>query len=334
MPPLAAPLPPPPWTTRFAPAPTGYLHLGHVANAVWVWGLARAHGGRVVLRVEDHDRVRSRPEYEAALLEDLEWLGLAPDLGSPAELRAGPSPFRQSDRPAAYEAALRDLAGRGLVYPCACTRRRIAERTGPPLPGEELRYPGTCREGGVDPAATPVRRIRLERQEVPFTDLRLGPRTQVPADQCGDLLARDRDGHWTYQFAVVVDDLGSGLRLHGGGVPRIDLVIRGEDLLESTGRQIQLARLLDRPDPPAFLHHPLLLRPDGTKLSKSNRDTGVRDLRAAGWTPARVLGEAAFRSGLLDRPGKVTAEDLARLFPRGTTEKLAPTPAAPRPPPA
>jgi len=313
---LATPLPPSPWTTRFAPAPTGYLHLGHVANAVWVWGLARAHGGRVVLRVEDHDRVRSRPEYEAALLDDLEWLGLEPDLGTPAELRAGPSPFRQSDRTAAYEAALRELAGRGLVYPCACTRRRIAERIGPPPPGGERRYPGTCREGGVDPAATPVRRVRLERAEIPFTDLRLGPLTQVPADQSGDLLARDRDGNWTYQFAVVVDDLGLG-----GAVPRIDLVVRGEDLLDSTGRQVQLARLLGRPEPPAFLHHPLLLRPDGAKLSKSNRDTGVRDLRAAGWTAPRVLGEAASRSGLLDRPREVGAEDLPTLWLRAESRR-------------
>jgi len=280
-----------------------------------VWGLARAHGGRVVLRVEDHDRVRSRPEYEAALIEDLEWLGLEPDLGRPDALRAGPSPFRQSDRSAAYEAALRDLAGRGLVYPCACTRRRIAERTGPVPPGEELRYPGTCREGGVDPAATPARRVRLERLEVRFTDLRLGRLSQVPADQCGDLLARDRDGHWTYQLAVVVDDLGSGPGLHGGDVPRIDVVIRGEDLLDSTGRQIQLARLLGRPEPPAFLHHPLLLRPDGSKLSKSNRDTGVRDLRAAGWSPERVLGEAAYRSALLDRPREIRAEEVPNLFP-------------------
>ncbi|HEX2164275.1 MAG TPA: glutamate--tRNA ligase family protein, partial [Thermoanaerobaculia bacterium] len=147
----------PGWRTRFAPAPTGFLHLGHAANALFVWGLARAHGGRVTLRIEDHDRIRSRPEYEAALLDDLEWLGFAPDEGSPADLRRGPSPFRQSDADARYAAALDRLAARGLVYPCRCSRRTIAAAIGEPPPGEEPCYPGTCREAGVAPSSTPVR---------------------------------------------------------------------------------------------------------------------------------------------------------------------------------
>lgn len=326
------------WRTRFAPAPTGFLHLGHVANAIFVWGLARAHAGRVVLRVEDHDRQRSRPEYEAALLDDLEWLGLEPDEGLPAELRRGPSPFRQSDSGGRYAAALARLAAQGLVYACRCTRRSIEAAVGETAPGEEPCYPGTCREAGVDPASTPLRRVRLPDDAVPFDDLRLGPRRQVPARQCGDPAARDRNGHWTYQFAVVVDDMGwppvpavgAGLEPEAaagsdaapaveaspavGGVPRIDAVIRGEDLLESTGRQILLARLLGRAEPPRFLHHPLLLRPDGRKLSKSNRDTGVRDLRAAGWTPQRVLGEAAHRAGLLPSPSPLPVTALADLF--------------------
>jgi glutamyl/glutaminyl-tRNA synthetase len=299
---------PPGWRTRFAPAPTGYLHLGHVANAIFVWGLARAHEGRVVLRVEDHDRQRSRPEYEAALLHDLEWLGLEPDEGLPAELRRGPSPFRQSDGGGRYEAALARLAAQGLVYACRCTRRSIEAAVGETAPGEEPCYPGTCRAAGVDPASTPLRRVRLPDGAVEFDDLRLGPRLQVPARQCGDPAARDRNGHWTYQFAVVVDDLG------WPPVPRIDLVIRGEDLLESTGRQILLARLLGRAAPPRFLHHPLLLRPDGAKLSKSNSDTGVRDLRAAGWSPQRVLGEAAHRAGLQPNPSPLPSTALAELF--------------------
>jgi glutamyl-tRNA synthetase/glutamyl-Q tRNA(Asp) synthetase len=126
--------------------------------------------------------------------------------------------------------------------------------------------------------------------EVPerFDDLRLGPQSQDPMTQCGDLLVRDRNGHWTYQFAVTVDDWEQG----------IDLVIRGEDLLASTGRQLRLARLLGRTTPPAFLHHPLLRHPDGRKLSKSSGDTGLAELRAAGWTPARLFGLAAQLSGL------------------------------------
>lgn len=311
---------PPGWRTRFAPAPTGFLHLGHVANAVFVWGLARAHAGRVVLRVEDHDRQRSRPEYEAALLDDLEWLGLEPDEGYPAELRRGPSPFRQSDSGGRYAAALARLAAQGLVYACRCTRRSIDAAVGETEAGEEPCYPGTCREAGVDPASTPLRRVRLPEDAVRFDDLRLGPRLQVPARQCGDPAARDRNGHWTYQFAVVVDDMGwppvsgNGTEAGIGPVPQIDAVIRGEDLLESTGRQILLARLLGHAAPPRFLHHPLLLRPDGAKLSKSNRDTGVCALRAAGWSPQRVLGEAAHRAGLQPSPSPRPVTALAELF--------------------
>ena len=247
-----------------------------MANAIAVWGLARAFGGRVLLRIEDHDRTRSRNEFAEAILEDLEWLGFRPD-----EPRV-----RQSERGKTYEDALARIEGAGLVYACACSRKAIESATGP-FEGE-LRYPGTCREAAVDGAKEPARRVRLERETVSFRDLRLGPIEQVPSDQAGDLLVRDRHGHWTYQFAVVVDDFDQG----------VDLVVRGEDLLASTGRQIQLARLLGRTRPPRFLHHPLILRPDGQKLSKSNRDTGVRDLREQGFTVERVLGEAAAALGL------------------------------------
>ncbi|HSM50331.1 MAG TPA: glutamate--tRNA ligase family protein [Thermoanaerobaculia bacterium] len=299
---LGSRLPSPPWTTRFAPAPTGLLHLGHAANAVFVWGIARAFGGRIVLRIEDHDRIRCRPEYEGALLDDLDWLGLAPDLGATAELRAGPSPCRQSDRLPLYEAALARLEAAGLVYPCACSRRAI--RDGSPQGATELRYPGTCRARGLDPDLHPMRRVRLDPRAIAFDDLLLGPQRQLPAEECGDLLARDRDGNWTYQFAVVVDDLDQG----------IDVVIRGVDLLPSTGRQVQLAALLGRREPPRFLHHPLLLRSDGTKLSKANRDTGLADLRAAGWGRERVLGEAAFLAGLQARASPLAPEGLPALF--------------------
>ncbi len=264
------------WATRFAPAPTGFLHLGHVVNALWVWGLASAFGGRVLLRVEDHDRIRCRAEFERALLEDLDWLGFVPD--APA--------VRQSERSALYARALASLEARGLVYACDCTRRTIVAGGGGD--GEELRYPGTCRARGLPAAASSIRRVRLDREEIAFADLRHGEQRQVPAEQCGDLLARDRDGNWTYQFAVTVDDLEQ----------EIALVVRGDDLLASTGRQIQLARLLGRERPPRFLHHALVRRDDGAKLSKSNRDTGVGDLRAAGWSAGRVRAAAALAAGL------------------------------------
>jgi len=282
-------LPPPGFTTRFAPAPTGFLHLGHVVNAIWVWGSARAGGGRVLLRIEDHDRTRCRPEYEAALLEDLAWLGLVAD----------EAPVRQSGRGELYGEHLARLGE--LVFPCRCTRREIAA-AGPD--GAELRYPGTCRAAAIDPASTAIRRVRVDDEEIAFDDLRLGPLVQNPWRQCGDLLAVDRDGCWTYQFAVTVDDLEQG----------VDLVVRGEDLLASTGRQIQLARRLGRRRPPRFLHHGLVLRPDGSKLSKANRDEGVRDLRAAGRRPAEVLGLAAAAAGLLPDPAPIRAAEIGGLF--------------------
>lgn len=306
----------PGFTTRFAPAPTGHLHLGHAANAVWVWGIARAYGGRVLLRVEDHDRGRCRREYEASLLDDLDWLGLVPDGAGTAAFRAGPLPQRQSDDAARYAARLTALEGSGLAYPCACSRadiaRAIDERDvshGSP-DGAELRYPGTCRDRRVDPEATPARRVRMHPGTIErFDDLRLGPQAQDPEQQCGDLLARDRSGNWTYQFAVVVDDLEQG----------VDVVVRGEDLLESTGRQLRLARLLGRHTPPRFLHHPLLRGRDGRKLSKSAHDTGLRELRAEGRSRDEVLGLAAHLSGLTDVARTVAPDRLGDLFSAART---------------
>lgn len=293
----------PGFRTRFAPAPTGWLHLGHAVNAVWVWSIARAFGGRVLLRVEDHDRLRCRPKYESGVLDDLDWLGLGPDEAPPATYRGpGPHPVRQSERGAAYDAALGALTAAGLAYPCRCSRRDIARLVGE-QPHAELRYPGTCRSMPVPAAETLARRVLMAEGVEAFDDVRLGPTMQAPARQCGDVLVRDRHGLWTYQFAVVVDDAAQD----------IALIIRGEDLLASTGRQRRLAAMLGV-GTPAVLHHPLVRRPDGEKLSKSSGDTGLRDLRAAGWTPARVLGVAAHLGGLQDVPRPIDARDLARLW--------------------
>jgi glutamyl-tRNA synthetase/glutamyl-Q tRNA(Asp) synthetase len=277
-------------TTRFAPSPTGYLHLGHVVNAIYVWGLARNCGGRVLLRIEDHDRVRSRTAFERAILEDLAWLGFVPD--------AGLDPVRrQSENDAAYAEALTTLQASHHVYACDCSRREVG--------GE--RYPGTCRErrlrpGDAVPHGVGVR-VRLDEAPERFVDLALGEVVQTPAEQCGDLLLKDRDGNWTYQFAVSVDDLKDN----------VDLVIRGLDLLSSTGRQIKLARMLGRAKPPQFFHHPLIIKPDGEKLSKASRDSGVRELRAAGVVPAAVIGLAAAAVRLVDAPESVPADAVGGL---------------------
>lgn len=284
---------PSPWTTRFAPAPTGRLHLGHVLNAIYVWGTARAHGGRVVLRIEDHDRARCRAEYESALLDDLAWLGFEPDTIAPP----------QRDRDGRYKQALAALHEDGLVYPCDCSRRTIAGDT-PDVPNEELRYDGRCRSRDRQEIATPARRVRMDDGVEAFDDLLLGPQVAAPSLQCGDLLVRDRNGQWTYQFAVTVDDLDQ----------RIDLVIRGEDLLSSTTRQLRLARLLGRVEPSRFLHHPLLRHPDGAKLSKSRGDSGIAELRATGRSAADVIGLAALHGGLLSAPTAISANDVTQFF--------------------
>lgn len=288
--------------SRFAPSPTGYLHLGHLVNAIYVWGVTRALGGAVILRLEDHDRGRCRPEYETAILEDLEWLGLAPDRGLPAAFRGGETPYRQSDRGARYAELLEGLAARGLVYTCRCSRRDVLSRTGPQQ--GELRYDGHCRDRGYDPGAAAGVRIRLDPGAVAFDDALAGRLWQDPARQCGDVLLRDRHGNWTYQFAVVADDWDQG----------VNLVIRGEDLLESTGRQILLGGCLGRETPPFFLHHPLIADTRGRKLSKRDFSRGLRDYRAEGWTPERVLGAAALQVGLGIRGDSLEAGELPGLF--------------------
>ena len=282
-----------------------------------------------MLRIEDHDRQRSRRHFEDAILEDLAWLGFEAD----------EPPVRQSERSAIYESALDGLRRRGLVYACDCSRTEIAsaqaglkpctttddraavdDRTAVDggaavddklavddraavddkaavvvqafRPAEtELRYPGTCADRGLAEGPGVGVRVRLEPSVEHFVDRRLGPQEQQPSEQCGDLLVRDRDGNWTYQFAATVDDYVQG----------VTLVVRGVDLLASTGRQIQLARLLGRAEPPAFMHHALIMKATvlaggfgfpSQKLSKSDGDTGVRELRAQGWTPARVIERA------------------------------------------
>jgi len=261
--------------TRFAPAPTGWLHLGHVLNAEYVWNTARERGGRVLLRIEDHDRERCRVEYERGILDDLDWLGFRPDIHPTDAFRAGRCDGRQSNRHDRYLAAFRELNEQGRVYACDCTRRQIA--TGETNDGEQ-RYPGTCRHRGLLLDGAVGWRVRLEARSESFVDERLGPQQQDPQQQCGDVLIRDRLGNWTYQFCVVVDDLLQG----------IDFVIRGEDLLPSTGRQIALARLLGRERPPAFLHHRLIMKAPGQKLSKSDGDTAIRDLRRRGVSAEEV----------------------------------------------
>jgi glutamyl-tRNA synthetase/glutamyl-Q tRNA(Asp) synthetase len=285
--------------SRFAPAPTGLLHIGHVVNAIFVWGITKAFGGRVLLRIEDHDRQRSRPEFERAILDDLDWLGFVPDEPSTDHFRAGRCMSRQGDRSEIYAKALQELRSLGLVYACECSRSDIV--TASKLSRDELRYPGTCASKGLTEQRGRGVRIRLAPSTERFVDLRHGALVQRPFEQCGDLLAVDRDGNWTYQFAVAVDDFDQG----------VTHVIRGDDLLSSTGRQIQLARLIGRRSPAQFLHHPLVMKSATQKLSKADGDTSVRDLRAAGMTSEEVIGRAAALVQLIPSERPMTAREVA-----------------------
>lgn len=257
-----------------------------------MWGLAGTSGGRVLLRIEDHDRQRSHPVHDTAILEDLGWLGFVPDAG----------PFRQTDpdATAAYEIALADLRSQGLVYGCGCTRAtfttwaQIHGRAwhGPGCPGE-------CRRRGAPETTV---RVVLGAGTESWDDVLLGHHVGEVATG-GDPVVRDRHGNWTYRFAVVVDDLRQG----------IDLVVRGRDLLDATAGQIRLARLLGRDRPPRFAHHPLIRRSDGRKLSKADGATGIHELRASDWSREAVIGEAAAAIGLIDGPRPVAASEVASL---------------------
>ncbi|TAJ99379.1 MAG: tRNA glutamyl-Q(34) synthetase GluQRS [Chloroflexota bacterium] len=276
--------------TRFAPAPTGFLHLGHVANALVTWHVARASRGQVVLRVEDHDRQRCRPAFETALLDDVEALGFVPDEPSIASLRSGgPSAYRQSDNGATYATAVALIERVAPVYACDCSRSTFAAWAGAndrawSGPG----CPGRCAGRGLARDARGVAwRVALGDGEEPWTDLVLGPRSGAPSGT-GDLPIRDRHGNWTYALCVVVDDMRH----------EIDLVIRGEDLVDATAAQIRLARLLGRATPPRFLHHPLIRRHDGRKLSKADGATGVRELLLAGGSADAIRSDAAAAIGL------------------------------------
>ena len=227
----------------------------------------------MVLRIEDHDRQRSRPEFDAALLEDLGWLGFVADIG----------PVRQSEDWFVYEAALARLRDRGLVYACDCTRSTFAAwARGHGRPWSGGGCPGGCRERDVAEGRGTGLRAALGPGEESWHDLRLGPRRDA-ADREGDLLVRD-------------------------------LVVRGEDLLDATARQIRLGRLLGRDRPLAFYHHPLIRKPGGAKMSKSDGDSGVRELRARGLAPDALLGEAAAAVGLIAEAQPLELGSLDALF--------------------
>jgi glutamyl-tRNA synthetase len=279
--------------TRFAPSPTGDLHLGGAWTALASWVLARREvDGMHVLRIEDLDPQRVVAGSEARMVEDLRWLGLDWD----------ETPERQSTRGALYEEAVAHLAERGLVYSCDCSRAEIARVASAPHAGEETLYPGTCRDRDPGRAMKrlPALRVRVPAGAVAYEDGAMGRIAQDLARDVGDFVVRRADGVFAYQLAVVVDDLA----MH------ITDVVRGADLVSSAPRQIWLARALDA-EPPRFTHVALVVAPDGARLEKRTAGVTVRELRAAGVPAEQILGELGFGLGLATSSAPTRARALA-----------------------
>jgi glutamyl-tRNA synthetase len=282
---------------RLAPSPTGYLHLGHARSFLLAWWHARSRGGRVLLRIEDLDRERSRPELVEAALRDLAWLGLDWD----------GEPLVQSRALAPYARACESLVSRGLAYPCTCSRAEIAALSAPHADDGESRYPGTCRGRWRDAAhareATgrePGLRLRVPGGEVEVADGLAGRvRTDVARD-VGDFLIRRRDGAFAYQLAVVVDDARQG----------VTEVVRGADLLPSAARQQLVQRALDLATPD-WWHVPLVVDERGARLAKRRGDLALAEIRGRGGDPRAVVAWAARTSAQLELERAAPAEVLA-----------------------
>ena len=281
---------------RFAPTPSGRMHLGNVFAALIAWLSVRSKGGEMVLRMEDLDTQRTSEEYAQILREDLRWLGLDYDRETPP----------QSARSAVYDRYFDKLAEMGLLYPCYCTRSQLHSVNAPHLSDGTYVYPGTCRNLTEAQRATfhraPAWRVRVPDRVWTVEDRVQGHYECNLATDCGDMVVRRADGVYVYQLAVTVDDALMG----------VTEVVRGRDLLPSTGCQIQLFHALGH-TPPHYGHIPLLVNRDGRRLSKRERDLDIGVLRTR-FTPEELLGRMANLLGLLDRPEKITLTELIPVY--------------------
>ena len=288
---------------RFAPTPSGRMHLGNLLAALLAWLDARSGGGELVLRIEDLDTQRTSRLFAAQLLDDLRWLGLDWDQG-------GLEPdYRQSRRTACYEEAFRLLEERGLISPCYCPRTERMAASAPHREDGAVVYSGRCfrltaaeRAELEGQGRRPAWRVRCPDLSVTVEDGNCGTYTENLARDCGDFIVRRSDGVFAYQLAVVVDDALMG----------VNHVVRGRDLLCSAPRQAWLHEVLGYP-PPRFFHTPLLLAPDGRRLAKRDHDLDMGALRER-YSPGELTGLLAWYAGLVDRPEKVTAAELVPLF--------------------
>lgn len=288
---------------RFAPTPSGRMHLGNLFAAMLAWASVRSRGGTMVLRMEDLDTLRTKPEYAQQLREDLNWLGLDWDVETAP----------QSTRGRIYGRCFDTLDGKGLVYPCYCSRARLHDPNAPHAADGVYIYDGKCRNMTVEERAAqkkaPAWRLLVPNREYHLVDGVQGPYAQNLAADCGDFLIRRADGVYMYQLAVVVDDGEAG----------VTEVVRGADLLPSAPRQMYLQELLGLP-PPDYYHVPMLLAPDGRRLSKRDGDLDVGALKLR-HRPEEILGALAHAAGQLDKPEPISAKELAAIFKWETVPK-------------
>ena len=297
---------------RFAPTPSGKMHLGNVLCCLVAWLSARSQGGKVLLRVEDLDPERSGADYERQIEEDLRWLGLDWDEGG---LEAAGGRYCQSGRSGVYEQYFDILSEKGLIYPCFCSRAELHAADAPHLSDGRYFYPGTCRNLTPEEAAEkakkrkPAWRVKVPDETVRFTDLHYGPYAENLAAECGDFVVRRADGVFAYQLATAVDD----------GLMGVTEVVRGRDLIGSTARQLWLQRTLGLPSP-VYGHIPLLTDWDGRRLSKRDGDLDLARLREK-WRPEEIIGMLAEAAGILPAYRPVSARELVPLFSWGKVKK-------------
>ena len=281
---------------RFAPSPSGRMHLGNALSAMLAWLSAKQQGGEILLRIEDLDPARSKAEYAQGIMDDFRWLGLLWDRRA----------TDQSKRGEAYAAALRQLEQMYLIYPCYCSRDQLHAASAPHASDGRVIYAGTCRNLTPEQRAVmtkkPSRRIRLPDREISFRDGLQGDVTMNLQREFGDIILRRADGVAAYQLAVVVDD----------GTQGVTEVVRGRDLLSSTPVQLYLYELLGL-TPPRFYHVPMLLAPDGRRLSKRDRDLDFGYLRQH-FSPEEIIGLLGHLAGLMERWEPVSARELACDF--------------------
>ena len=281
---------------RFAPTPSGRMHLGNVFAALLAWLSVRSRDGEMVLRMEDLDTARTSGEYAETLREDLAWLGLDYDRETPA----------QSQRTEAYDRAFSLLEEKGLLYPCFCTRSQLHSVNAPHLSDGTYVYPGTCRNLTQEQRASfsrpPAWRVMVDDREWVVRDRVQGEYRCVLSRDCGDMVIRRADGVYVYQLAVTVDDGEAG----------VTEVVRGMDLLSSAPRQMYLQTLLGLPHP-EYAHVPMLLAADGRRLSKRDRDLDLGELRKH-LKPEQLIGWLAHAAGLIDRPSPISPRELCKDF--------------------